>query len=47
MVAQFEAKVLLVGDGNVGKTSLVASLRGTPFVADRETTHGIEIYPLT
>ncbi|MGH3823802.1 MAG: leucine-rich repeat domain-containing protein [Pseudonocardiaceae bacterium] len=29
-VAQFEAKVLLVGEGNVGKTSLVASLLAVP-----------------
>jgi hypothetical protein len=47
VVTQFEAKVLLVGEGNVGKTSLVASLLGDPFVANRETTHGIEIHPLT
>jgi hypothetical protein len=47
VVAQFEAKVLLVGEGNVGKTSLVASLLGAPFVVNRETTHGIEIHPLT
>jgi internalin A len=46
VVAQFEAKVLLVGEGNVGKTSLVASLLGAPFVVNRETTHGIEIHPL-
>ncbi|HET9253796.1 MAG TPA: leucine-rich repeat domain-containing protein, partial [Pseudonocardiaceae bacterium] len=47
VVEQFEAKVLLVGEGNVGKTSLVASLLGDPFVANRETTHGIEIHPMT
>jgi internalin A len=47
VVAQFDAKVLLVGEGNVGKTSLVASLLGAPFVVNRETTHGIEIHPLT
>jgi internalin A len=47
VVAQFEAKVLLVGEGNVGKTSLVASLLGAPFVANRETTHGIEVHPVT
>jgi internalin A len=46
VVPQYEAKVLLVGEGNVGKTSLVASLRGSPFVVNRETTHGIEIHPL-
>jgi hypothetical protein len=36
-----------VGEGNVGKTSLVAALSGSPFVKDRPTTHGIEISPLT
>jgi internalin A len=42
--AQYEAKVLLVGEGNVGKTSLVAALRGDKFIEGRDTTHGIEIY---
>jgi internalin A len=45
-VAQYEAKLLLVGEGNVGKTSLVAALRGAPFMEGRPTTHGIEIWPL-
>ena len=45
-IEQYEAKLLLVGEGNVGKTSLVAALRGAPFVVDRPTTHGIEISPL-
>jgi internalin A len=44
---QYEAKVLLVGEGNVGKSSLVAALHDEPFVRDRPTTHGIEITPLT
>lgn len=43
---QYEAKMLLVGEGNVGKSSLVASLRGDPFAEDRPTTHGIEISPV-
>jgi internalin A len=43
---QYEAKILLVGEGNVGKTSLVAALKGDPFVEGRPTTHGIEISPL-
>ncbi|MGC4754856.1 COR domain-containing protein [Micromonospora trifolii] len=43
----YEAKVLLVGEGNVGKSSLVAAIRSEPFVADRVTTHGIEINTLT
>lgn len=44
---QYEAKLLVVGEGNVGKTSLIAALRPAPFVEGRETTHGIEITPLT
>jgi len=43
----YEAKVLLVGEGNVGKSSLVAALREEPFDANRSTTHGIEIGDLT
>ncbi|WAX55810.1 translation initiation factor IF-2 N-terminal domain-containing protein [Jatrophihabitans cynanchi] len=39
----FEARVMLVGEGNVGKSSLLAAMQGQPFVADRPTTHGIEI----
>jgi internalin A len=45
-VPQYEVKVLMVGEGNVGKTSLVAALRGDPFKASRLTTHGIEVRPL-
>jgi Leucine-rich repeat (LRR) protein/GTPase SAR1 family protein len=45
-IAQYEAKVLLVGEGNVGKTSLSAALRGDIFVKDRPFTHGIQIQPL-
>jgi internalin A len=40
---QYEAKVLLVGEGNVGKTSLVDALQDRPFVENRPTTHGIQI----
>ena len=39
--------MVLVGEGNVGKTSLVAALKGETFVEGRPTTHGIEISPLT
>lgn len=42
-VTQYEAKVLLVGEGNVGKSSLVAALKGEGFIDGRPTTHGIEI----
>jgi internalin A len=45
-VPLYEAKLLLVGEGNVGKSSLVAALKGAPFVEGRETTHGIEISPV-
>jgi internalin A len=46
-IRQYDAKVLLVGEGNVGKTSLIAALRNEPFIEGRPTTHGIEIQPLT
>ncbi len=42
----YEAKVLLVGEGNVGKSSLVSALLNEPFVVNRPTTHGIEIHTL-
>nr|WP_225980861.1 COR domain-containing protein [Micromonospora sp. B006] len=45
-VPHYEAKVLIVGEGAVGKSSLLASLRGEPFVLNRDTTHGLEIHPL-
>lgn len=41
------AKVLLVGEGNVGKSSLVAALKGERFVDGRPTTHGIQISALS
>ena len=44
---QYDAKLLLVGEGNVGKSSLVAALKSEPFVEGRPTTHGIEISALT
>jgi len=46
-IPNYEGKVLLVGEGNVGKTSLIAALCGAPFIEGRPTTHGIEIQPLT
>ena len=39
----YEAKCILVGEGTVGKTSLLEALRQQPFVENRPTTHGIEI----
>jgi Ras of Complex, Roc, domain of DAPkinase/Leucine rich repeat len=38
-----EAKLILVGEGKVGKSSLLGALRGDPWVEGRPTTHGIEI----
>lgn len=35
--------MLLIGEGNVGKSSLIAALRNEAFVENRPTTHGIEI----
>ncbi|MET8526399.1 COR domain-containing protein [Micromonospora sp. NPDC005172] len=46
-VPQYEAKILLVGEGNVGKTSLVGALNDEQFVQGRPTTHGIQIRELT
>lgn len=43
---QYEARVLLVGDGNAGKTSLLAALQGEPFVLGRASTHGLNIATL-
>ncbi|RJQ79281.1 hypothetical protein D5S17_11215 [Pseudonocardiaceae bacterium YIM PH 21723] len=40
---QYEARLLLIGEGEVGKSSLVSALRGESFVRGRDTTHGIEI----
>ena len=40
-----ETKVLLVGEGTVGKTSLVAALSGDPF-QDQSRTHGIEVHSM-
>lgn len=37
-----EAKLVLVGDGLVGKSSLLAALAGEQFDPDRPTTHGLE-----
>lgn len=45
-VALHEAKLILVGEGEVGKSCLLAALRGDPWDGNRPTTHGIEIKPL-
>ncbi len=38
-----ELKILLIGDGAAGKTSLVKQLLGQPFDEHEDTTHGISI----
>ncbi|WP_335986287.1 leucine-rich repeat domain-containing protein [Glycomyces sp. MUSA5-2] len=45
-VAVREAKLVLLGEGQVGKTSLLAAMRGEPFVEHRPLTHGLEVKPL-
>ncbi|RZM79778.1 leucine-rich repeat domain-containing protein [Leptolyngbya iicbica] len=41
-----EAKLILVGEGEVGKSCLLGSLRGDDWLEGRPTTHGIEIKPV-
>jgi len=41
-----EAKLILVGEGEVGKSCLLGALRGDEWVDGRLTTHGIEIKPI-
>jgi C-terminal of Roc, COR, domain/Ras of Complex, Roc, domain of DAPkinase/Leucine rich repeat len=41
-----EAKLVLVGEGAVGKSSLLAALRGEEWMEQRSTTHGINVKPL-
>ncbi len=42
----YEAKLLLVGEGKVGKSCLLDALEGRPFKEGRDTTHGMEIRTL-
>ncbi|MEM8637445.1 MAG: COR domain-containing protein [Cyanobacteria bacterium P01_G01_bin.54] len=42
-----EAKLILVGEGEVGKTCLLGALRDDPWIDGRPTTHGIEIKPVS
>jgi GTPase SAR1 family protein len=37
---------VLVGEGGVGKSSLLAALRAERWVEKRDTTHGVEIKPV-
>ena len=46
-VALNEAKLILIGEGEVGKSCLLGALRGDPWEEGRPTTHGIEIKPVT
>jgi len=41
-----EAKLILIGEGEVGKSCLLGALRGDPWNESRRTTHGIEIKSL-
>ncbi|MBF2088179.1 MAG: leucine-rich repeat domain-containing protein, partial [Synechococcales cyanobacterium K32_A2020_035] len=41
-----EAKLILVGEGEVGKSCLLGALREDEWVEGRPTTHGIEIKPV-
>ena len=41
-----EAKLILIGEGEVGKSCLLGALRGDPWEESRPTTHGIEIKPV-
>jgi hypothetical protein len=42
-VALNESKLILIGEGEVGKSCLLGALRGDPWEEERPTTHGIEI----
>ncbi|PID58617.1 GTPase [candidate division KSB3 bacterium] len=39
---QWRSKLILVGEGGVGKTSLLRALKHEPFVEGLDTTHGIQ-----
>jgi Leucine-rich repeat (LRR) protein len=41
-----EAKLILIGEGEVGKSCLLSALRNDPWVEERPSTHGIEIKPV-
>jgi internalin A len=42
-VTRYEAKLLLVGEGGAGKSSLLRALHEQEFVSNLETTHGIAV----
>jgi GTPase SAR1 family protein len=41
-----EAKLILIGEGEVGKSCLLGALREDEWLESRPTTHGIEIKPV-
>jgi internalin A len=43
---QWRVKLLLIGEGGVGKTNLVRRLKGERFVRDLDPTHSLEIRDL-
>jgi Leucine-rich repeat (LRR) protein len=45
-VPLWEAKLILVGEGEVGKSSLLSALRNEQWAENNPTTHGIEIKPV-
>lgn len=44
---RYESKLLIVGEGGTGKSSLLRALRAENFEQNLSTTHGIEISHLT
>jgi C-terminal of Roc, COR, domain/Ras of Complex, Roc, domain of DAPkinase/Leucine rich repeat len=38
-----EAKLILIGEGEVGKTSVLGAIRGDEWVENRKTTYGVEV----
>ncbi len=47
LTEQWVSKLLVVGQGQIGKTELLAGLQSEPFNPQLNTTHGIAIRPLT
>jgi internalin A len=45
-IALNEAKLILIGEGEVGKSCLLGALRGDEWIEGRPTTHGIEVKPI-
>lgn len=38
-----EARIIFIGDGGVGKTTIIEMLKGNPYLSDRKETQGISI----